>query len=246
MAEWFKDWFSSSEYLELYRHRDDTDARELCELISGSVPLKPGMKLLDVACGSGRHASFFARKGCSVFAFDLSRQMLSLGRTKAAGLNLPISFFCCDVRHFALRASSFDIATNLFTSFGYFEKDEDNFAIFCSINNALFDGGYFVFDYLNAGFLRKNLRHETIDKYDGKTIIQRRTLENNRVVKSIKIKDNFGEKTFRESVRLYDSTSLVRKLTECGFTVRNIYGDYFQTEFSEEHSQRLVIIAQKS
>jgi 2-polyprenyl-3-methyl-5-hydroxy-6-metoxy-1,4-benzoquinol methylase len=74
--EWYKDWFSSKYYLELYKHRDDKEAYDLINLIQRNVNLVNGGKVLDVCCGSGRHSIEFAKRGFDVTGFDLSDYLI--------------------------------------------------------------------------------------------------------------------------------------------------------------------------
>lgn len=245
MSEWFKEWFSSSEYLQIYNHRDDNDAAQLCGLIREHVPLGKDTRLMDFACGSGRHANIFASFGCSVFAFDLSRNLLNIARKKTSMLGLNVNYFCSDIRRPAFRCSSFDVATNLFTSFGYFQKPEENFAIFDKAFACLKIGGYFVFDYMNPVYLTSSLKSETIGNNGGKMVIQRRRIQDGRVIKSIVIKDNVQERSYTESVALYEKECIVSEFEKRGFAVTHLFGDYMKSEFVECSSPRIIIIARK-
>ncbi|MCU7494573.1 MAG: class I SAM-dependent methyltransferase [Ignavibacteria bacterium] len=244
MAEWFKDWFDSSEYLEVYKHRNDEDARRLFKLILGNVSIRPGGSVLDIACGAGRHSVLFSSAGYKVTAFDLSRNLLQVAKRKSRELQLDIDFFNADVRHPALK-KQFDLIINLFTSFGYFESDEENFALFNDANELLCEKGFFVFDYFNIFFLKKNLVAETTDSANGRTVIQKRAIIKNRVVKEIRLINSSGEKTYTESVCLYAEDEIVCALENAGLKAVKTFGDYAGGAFSKEKSQRLIIIAGK-
>src|SRR5947208_14150341 len=85
MTDWFKQWFGGEEYHELYSHRDDEDARRAVALIRRVVPWGSGDRILDLACGPGRHAAELARWGGQVAGFDLSRAMLGRARERSRG-----------------------------------------------------------------------------------------------------------------------------------------------------------------
>nr|MBA3346785.1 class I SAM-dependent methyltransferase [Gemmatimonadales bacterium] len=68
--EWFEEWFGE-EYLQLYPHRDDAEAERVVALIAGVVGLRPGCRVLDVACGAGRHARALRRAGARCVGLDL-------------------------------------------------------------------------------------------------------------------------------------------------------------------------------
>ena len=67
---WYNDWFNSEYYLKVYKHRDEVEAERLVSLILNNVNLEGGSNILDMACGSGRHAIAFAKKGFNVTAID--------------------------------------------------------------------------------------------------------------------------------------------------------------------------------
>ena len=85
MTEWFEEWFGE-EYLQLYPHRDDADAQRAVALIRESVGLRPGWRVLDVACGAGRHAKAFRAAGARCVGLDLSATLLRLARQVAVRL----------------------------------------------------------------------------------------------------------------------------------------------------------------
>ncbi|MGE5354196.1 MAG: class I SAM-dependent DNA methyltransferase [Acidobacteriota bacterium] len=244
MAEWFKDWFDSSEYLEVYKHRNDEDARRLFKLILNNLSLAPGSDVLDIACGAGRHSVLFASAGYNVTGFDLSRNLLKVALKKSLEMGLNINFFNADIRRPALK-KQFGLIINLFTSFGYFDSDNENFALFHDASELLCEKGFFVFDYFNISFLKNNLVPETCDSANGRTVVQKRSIRDRRVVKEIKLINASGEKSYVESVRLYNDTEIIGALNNAGLKVNKIFGDYAGGAFSKESSPRLIIIARK-
>ena len=79
MTEWFEEWFGE-EYLRLYPHRDDHEAERAVALIGRSVSLRPGWRVLDVACGAGRHTKAFQELGARCNGLDLSAALLRVAR----------------------------------------------------------------------------------------------------------------------------------------------------------------------
>lgn len=243
MSLWYKIWFESDYYLSLYKHRDDRDALRLFELIiSNTNPLNK--KLLDVACGTGRHSVLFAEKGYDVTAFDLSKNLLRIARNRSIESGFNLKLFCADVRELALK-QKFSIIINLFTSFGYFENDEENFRLFNNAYKYLSHGGNFVFDYFNVNYLKSNLVPESIDKYEDKIYTQKRYFKGDRINKDIIINNGTGEKFFQESVKLYCPDRIQSELELKGFLIKNIFGNYMGSNFDMQSSPRLIIIAEK-
>jgi len=79
---WYKDWFNSENYLRVYSHRDQTEAERLVELITKSLKLKINSSVLDMTCGTGRHAITFAKLGFKVTAVDISQLLISEAKKK--------------------------------------------------------------------------------------------------------------------------------------------------------------------
>ncbi len=244
MAEWYKDWFDTKEYLNVYRHRNEQDAKKLVNLILENVDIPAGGRILDMACGNGRHSVIFAEKGFQVTAVDLSKNLLDLAKNSADKAGLKINFVNSDLRSF-YTASKFNLAVNLFTSFGYFEDECDNFKILRNAYDHLFENGYFVIDFFNKRYIENNLVPESADVAFEEKIIQKRSIEGNRVEKQIIIKKNGSEKLFHESVRMYCKEELFKALNSKGFKIIKFFGDSSGKSFDLESSPRIIIIAQK-
>lgn len=243
-SEWYKDWFETDEYLSVYSHRNENDAEELVNLILNNVHLTRNANVLDMACGAGRHSLLFAKKGFNVTAVDLSNNLLSVAAEKAFSNVVKINFIQTDLRILNL-PTKFDLAVNLFTSFGYFEEDEENLKIFKTAFNHLNEKGYFIIDFFNKNYLINNLIAESSEKIEDVEIHQRRKIENQRVIKEITIKNNGQTKKFFESIRIYSKDELVSRLIKIGFSVINIFGDYFGGDFDIASSPRLILFTQK-
>jgi 2-polyprenyl-3-methyl-5-hydroxy-6-metoxy-1,4-benzoquinol methylase len=244
MTEWFEDWFNSKEYLDVYQHRNESDAKLLFELIIKNIEIPRKGKVLDLACGPGRHSILFARKGFDVTGIDLSENLLRVAESAARKEKLEIQFIKADLRNIEL-TETFDLVVNLFTSFGFFDKDEDNFSIFRTASDLLKPGGYFVFDFLNSAFIENNLVRESREDKLLEKIIQKRRIEGDRVIKDIIIKYKGTVKTFYESVKLYRVGELKEAIKEKGLAIKKTFGDFTGRDFMEESSPRIIIIAQK-
>ncbi len=244
MAEWFVDWFNSEDYLSVYRPHDEAEARKSIDLILSCIKINSNAKVLDMGCGAGRHSLVLAEKGFDVTAVDLSEFLIDFAKNNAARTNLNVNFVHCDFRKYK-PTENFDLAVNLFSSFGYFEKDNENFQICNTIFNCLNPDGYFVMDFLNKSFVEKKLIPVSVDENSERTIVQKRTIEGERVVKKIMIQRNGIEKRYFESVRLYSKEELLNALSSIGFSERKIFGDFDGNNFDLETSPRIIIIVQK-
>jgi len=244
MAEWYKEWFASEDYLSLYYRRNDDDARRLYSLIKAQVPTQHGDSILDICCGAGRHSLLFAEEGYCVTGFDLSETLLGIAKSKAEENKLDINFFKCDVRHFSVK-KKFKIAVSLFTSFGYFNSDSENFGIFNSAYAALKKEGWFVFDFLNKTWVENNLNPLTVESINDKVYTQKRQIKNGRVEKKIIIESDGKKEEFAESVRLYKSEELSGNIKASGFRIVKQFGDYLGGGYDPAQSPRIIYFAQK-
>lgn len=219
MTEWFEEWFGE-EYLHLYPHRDDQDADRLVTLVARSVPLSPDWRVLDVACGAGRHARAFERRGLRPIGLDLSKHLLVRARevTRAPLVR-------ADMRYLPVRPRSMDLTVNLFTSFGYFDTDFDHLQSLREMLATVRPGGWFVLDFLGAAWVRRTLvATETMSLADREVRVERWLQDQNRfVLKTITVPDG---RQFMERVRLYDRDELVAMVTAAGGRVRTEYGSY--------------------
>lgn len=241
---WYNDWFNSENYLKVYRHRDESEAERLVNLIANNIILAPNSPVLDMACGAGRHAIVFAKMGFNVNAVDLSERLISEAKKEALVNGVKIDFVLSDILEYN-PAKHFDLVVNLFTSIGYFEGDEENYAVIKKAYSLVKQEGYFVLDYFNKDFLLKNIIPTTVFSEDGIRIIQNRSVEGTRIVKKINIEKNGLIEEFLESVRLYSKDEILRFISNSGFTIEKLYGDYFGNNYDGETSQRLIIFAKK-
>jgi 2-polyprenyl-3-methyl-5-hydroxy-6-metoxy-1,4-benzoquinol methylase len=244
MSDWFEEWFSSEEYLTVYAHRDEKEAQQLLELILKNVRLSKESRILDLACGAGRHSIAFAQKGYNVTAIDLSESLLNIGRKEASKLGLQIEFSKQDIRTVKVEGF-FQLVLNLFTSFGYFENDRENFDIFRTAYRYLFKDGYFVFDFLNESYVKSHLVPFSEDEKNSCIIKQSRSIESGSVVKKIELRFGDKQQVFFEKVKLYDYNILTNELQKTGFMIAGLYGDYNGGKFNKETSSRLIAICKK-
>jgi len=241
---WYNDWFNSEYYLKVYKHRDESEAKRLVNLILNNVNLEGGSNILDMACGSGRHAIVFAKKGFKVTAIDISQRLISDAIQNASKVNVDIDFVLSNILEYT-DSKKYHLAVNLFTSIGYFENDTDNFKVIEKAYNFLESGGYFVLDYFNTEYLSKNLVPTTVFSENGLRITQNRSIQKKRVRKDISIDKNGSVEKFYESVRLYSYVEIHNFLKAAGFIVDKEFGDYHGKNFNVDTSPRLIIFAHK-
>ena len=236
MTEWFEEWFGE-EYLRLYPHRDDQEAERAVDLIRETVPFQPGWRVLDVACGAGRHARAFEAAGARCTGLDLSRTLLRLARqvTQAPLVR-------ADMRQLPIRPGSMDLTVNLFTSFGYFDHDAEHMAALEEMIGTVRSGGWFVIDFLNPAAVRRQLVPEETLELAGTTVRVSRSVspDGRYVCKSIRGAEG---RNFRERVRLFEPSQMSEMLEVAGVTPRFSFGDYDAKPLAPD-SPRTILMGQ--
>ncbi|HWF43922.1 MAG TPA: methyltransferase domain-containing protein [Candidatus Kapabacteria bacterium] len=242
---WYRDWFLDANYSVVYEHRDDREAEQVIDLIEQTIGLERKRRVLDVGCGSGRHSILFALRGYSdVTGIDLSRSLLDEARNSAEKLRIAIQFLERDMRD--LPKEKFDLAVNLFTSFGYFDKDEENASVIDSVGEVLNRGGYFVIDFLNSHFVREHLvAHDERLLPGGMRLEQSRWIEEGRVEKRLLIRNGEEAHEYVESVRLFELEDFERMFHHAGLQIEYRFGDYTGEPFDADRSKRLILFAKK-
>jgi SAM-dependent methyltransferase len=231
----------------LYKHRNDEDARDLINLIQRTISIKKGDSVLDIACGAGRHSLELARRGYDVTGFDLSDYLINEARTacnKAKEKALQVHFLKKDMRHFNFKGR-YDLAVNLFTSFGFFDNDQENFTVIENASNSIKKGGYFVLDFLNKGYLIENIVKYSRNKVDNEILHQKRRIDGDYVIKDIRIVNGNKELNYREQLKLYTLAELKRAFESFNLKIISKYGDYFGNPYKLKESKRIILFAQK-
>jgi SAM-dependent methyltransferase len=237
---WYQDWFADKRYLELYGHRDDEEAGQLVTLIEEATGVDKNRKVLDIACGAGRHLIAFARRGyTNLSGQDLSPTLIAQAQADAG--HCQIAFSVRDMRDPI--PGMYDLILNIFTSFGYFATDEENEHVILNCAAALPAGGHFVLDYLNAKHVSSHLvAHDKKQLASGEHVRLERHIHEGRVIKHITFADGAE---FIESVRLYESQEIEQMFTRAKLYIKTRVGSYEGQPFDEVHSPRLILIAEK-
>lgn len=238
MGEWFQDWFGTKYYHLLYQNRDEAEARLFLSNLIKNLPIHQSDRILDLACGSGRHSHFLAEAGFNVTGIDLSEENI----LKAKEIKSTAEFYVHDMRN-PVRGK-FKVVLNLFTSFGYFECENDNIRTLESIHQVLEKDGILLIDFLNAEELVDLKQHtelkrvETIDFKITKQITQ------DIVRKDIEFDHEGRHHHYVERVQLLRLADFERLLDQTGYQLDNVYGDYALNKYASD-SNRLILVARK-
>lgn len=244
MNSWYKSWFNSPYYHLLYADRNDEEAALFIDNLADHLKPVPGSRMLDIACGSGRHARQLATRGFRVTGIDLSENSIAEAE-KHQSENLR--FFVHDMRRL-FWINYFDYAFSFFTSFGYFETLNEHHRAIRMMHGALKEKGLLVFDYFNATQAENNLLPFSEKKIGPVHFEIRKKSDEHHIVKDITIHDETEKKTsrFSERVAKFSKDNLVEILSSHGLKTKEIFGDYQLAGFDAVRSPRVIIIAEKS
>ncbi len=239
--KWFEAWFDSPYYHILYQNRDNEEA----ELFIDNLIcfLEPGEKdtFLDMACGKGRHSVYLNKKGFPAIGIDLSQESIAYALQFE---NDTLHFYVQDMRK-PFRINYFNYVLNLFTSFGYFEKEKDDLAVMQSAYKALKPDGVFVIDFMNVRKVINNLIQKEVKHVDGISFLIEKKVENHFIVKRIRFSDQGKNHDYYEKVKILTLNDFEKYLLAARLKIVNLFGDYNLSPFNEETSERLIIIAKK-
>ena len=241
---WYREWFGE-DYLTVYKHRNSGDAKALIGLIRANVPLDYYMRVLDLGCGNGRHAFALLPHVQKIFGLDLSEHLLRVAvkqKTDNVLKSWP-AFIRGDMRHLPFK-QPFDLILSLFTSFGYFDNDEQHEDVAIGMVKMMKEGGYLVLDYLNAGYVTEHLKAKGKRQVEDMEVDELRWIDNGRVYKKISLHQNDEQRIFYESVRLFSFDELSLLLRKAGIKIINTYGNYLGDAYSVD-TPRMIFIGIK-
>ena len=239
--EWFESWFDTPYYHLLYSNRDYTEAENFITKLTQELQLPQSSKIIDLACGKGRHSVFLNKLGYDVLGLDLSQQSIEFDKQFE---NESLAFKVHDMRN-PIDSEPVNAVFNLFTSFGYFDNETDVRNVFQSVYNALKPEGFFVLDYLNEEFVTRTLVPETTIHREGIDFHISKKIEGRHIIKDIRFEIDGEPKHFFEKVKLHTLETIEHYASECGFERVKIWGDYQLNDFEKEISPRCINLFKK-
>lgn len=245
MAEkaWYKGWFNSLFYHKLYFERDEREAEAFIKKLVGHLQPAPGSRMLDVACGKGRHSKTLASLGYYVTGIDISTDSIAYAKQFE---NDNLEFFVHDMRLPAW-GSYFDYAFNFFTSFGYFKTRREHDDAIRTIAKSLKPGGQFVIDYLNVHFAEDHLKN-TETRQIGETVYAiHRWDDETHFYKKITVTDPSLTRPleYTEKVAKFSLGDFTEMFAYQGLQVQEVFGDYQFNSYDVRKTPRLIVIAGK-
>ena len=245
MAEqaWYKNWFNSPFYHKLYFERDDQEAVAFIKKLIAHLQPLPGSRMLDVACGKGRHSKTLASLRFEVIGIDISADSIAFAKQLEKD---NLSFYVHDMR-LPFWVNYFDHAYKFFTSFGYFKTRREHDDAIRTIAKSLKPGGMFVIDYLNVHYAEDHLVHNEVKQIGESRYDIHRWDDETHFYKKITVTDPSLSQPFEniEKVAKFSLGEFTEMLAFQGLQVQEVFGDYNFSMYDIRKTPRLILIARK-
>ena len=235
----YNNWFDSKYYHILYKNRNHEEARKFINKIIEHLNLKPKSKVLDAGCGKGRHSIEIEKLGHVVTGIDLSKNSIKFAKQFE---NSNLNFLVHDISK-PLNIE-FNVVLNLFTSFGYYERDKD-LEILLSLEKNLDKNGVGVIDFFNIKNIKDNLVKKEQTTIENIKFKIKRKINKRSVIKEISFEDNSIDYKFKESVNTLSLLDFKNYFNQTNLEIIEIFGDYDLNNFNEIKSPRLIILFKK-
>lgn len=233
---WYASWFDTPFYHILYKDRDHAEAAQFMSTLTSHLKLQKNAQILDLACGKGRHARYLNKLGYDVTGVDLSESSIVYAkRYENEKLHFEVHDMCVPFKR------QFDAVFNLFTSFGYFESENDNLRTIRAIKEDLKPNGYGVIDFLNSELVLQNLVPKETKVVDGISFNIHRLIKDGYIVKNIEFNSEGRQHLYTERVKALTLNDFRDYFDEAGVKLNNCFGDYKLNKFDPKSSERLIL-----
>lgn len=242
MTGWWEDAFRR-DYLRVYAHRDDAGAADEVRAWMGAAPgLAAGRRVLDLACGAGRHLRAFAAAGARAVGCDLSPDLLAEAALRRSG---PL--VRADMRSLPFRAAAFDAVVSFFSSFGYFPEERDDARSLAEAARVLAPGGTLLIDLMDPAAARAGLVPRSVSESGGAVVEEERRLADGgrRVEKEVVLREGGRERRWRESVRLYEPDEVEAMAGAAGLRPAGRHGGHGFGPWRPGASPRCVLLLRR-
>jgi SAM-dependent methyltransferase len=234
---WFASWFDTPYYHILYKERNYREAQLFMDNLTHYLNLPEKAKVLDLACGKGRHSIYLNQLGYEVVGADLSANSIAEANKNQ---NKTLHFQVHDMRE--TFEDKFDAIFNLFTSFGYFENDEDNLTTLKAMKDSLTEHGFAVIDFMNVNQVIANLVPKEIKIVENIHFHIKRYVNDGHIYKEIDFEDQGEKFHFTEKVKALTLQDFEEMMEQAGIFLLDIFGDYKLKKFHKTDSERLIMI----
>ena len=235
--QWYASWFDTPFYHILYQDRNHAEAHQFMDNLTSYLNLPANGKILDLACGKGRHSIYLNSLGYDVTGVDLSSNSIAFAKQfENESLHFEVHDMCQPYN------DQFDAVLNLFTSFGYFDKEEHNLSTIKAIKADLNEAGFGVIDFMNVEFVIENMVPEDVKIVNGISFHQKRYVKDGYILKDIEFAFEGKDYHFQERVKAFMLTDFENLFEEADCYLLDVFGDYKLRKYHKTFSERMVMI----
>ena len=240
---WYVEWFNSPFYHKLYFERNEEEAKTFIHKLIQHLKPEHGSRMLDAACGRGRHSRALAALGFDVTGVDLAPDSIAWADRLSSE---KLHFYIHDLR-LPFWINYFDYAFNFFTSFGYFRTRREHEDAIRTISSSVKPGGIFLIDYLNVHYVEEKLVHNETKKIGDTVFNIQRWDDETHFYKKIAITDPSLSQplSFTEKIAKFLLGDFTDMLSFHSMQVQEVFGDYQLNPYDIRKAPRLIIIARK-
>jgi SAM-dependent methyltransferase len=214
----------------------------------GLLRLPAGARILDLACGQGRHSIPLAALGYRVTGLDLSPEVLARAASSARDSGVPVCWIRADMQRLPL-AAAFDAVVNVFTSFGYLESQEADQSVVEAVARALVPGGVFLLETVSRDALVRHFTPSQVERRERGLLVLQEQEFNQRsgrlAVRLTLVEADGVRREYTQSIRFYTLTELAAMLQKAGLRLQSYYGDYDGSKLTVD-SRRLILVCLRS
>jgi SAM-dependent methyltransferase len=243
-SKWYVDFFREGFYQRAWAPERFQRAEREVDFIVEALVLPTGASVLDLCCGEGRHTIALARRGYHVTGLDLSALHLRLARQAAKEAGVSVRWHRADMRDIPWEGE-FDAVINVFTSFGYFESDDEDFKVLVGVARALKPDGRFLLDTINREWLVRHL--ETHGWQEGTLSIEDRSFDllAGRQHNHILSIHRDGSRSEREiDLRMYTLREIAGMLAQADLQLRRTWGGFDGRDYGLD-ARRMIVLSEK-
>lgn len=218
------------------------------DFIERVLKLKPGMKVLDLACGWGRHSIELALRGYKVTGIDINPLYLREAERRSSRLNLEVKWVKKDMRRISFE-NKFNAVLNLSNSFGYFKKERSHERVIENVSRALKPGGKFLIDFLNLESFIYHYQPERIIHFGKDCFSLLKSsfdfLKSRWKAEEIVFRQNKKRKTMNYDLRAFTVRELISLCQKSGLKFKAVYDGGFEGKPLTFDSRHCILITQK-
>lgn len=242
-----KDWYRNNWTMDIQNMSWVEDTNRQVDFLIDQLQLHGTEKILDLACGFGRHSLELARRGYNVTGIDITPAYIAYANEQAEKEHLKARFICEDIRSITYDRE-YDVVLNMADgAIGYLENDEENRKIFSVIAKALKKGGKHFMDIMNGSYADTHFPCQLWDAGEcGLTLSAFEWERESRTLLYGQIDYPYGETlskpemTEGNPIRLYTLEEITAIFSRLGLRISKSFADYSGKASSDQDIQLLV------